>query len=250
MQQQLARSMSLVQISILLLVYFLFFTFFNRVTFTSTGIFLGTSCSRPNDYVAVHSCPCSDNCFLDPNVVSQRHTYSYWNPKLWNLVLYFGRGIVITLLNVLVYKLCQLQEGSLGQKSNSSVLSAEQLCRRFPLAEIELATHSFDEAFLIGKGGFGKVYKGIIDHGESTLAIKRLDSRSKQGASEFWTEINMLSRLRHCHLVSLIGYCDEFQEMILVYEHVSSGNLSDHCTELEDPMVMLPFLGYSASRFA
>ncbi|KAM0056102.1 putative protein kinase RLK-Pelle-CrRLK1L-1 family [Helianthus debilis subsp. tardiflorus] len=59
------------------------------------------------------------------------------------------------------------------------------------------------------------------------VAIKRLDSRSKQGAIEFWTEIKMLSRFRHSNLVSLIGYCDEFDEMMLVYEYISGGNLAE-----------------------
>ncbi|KAM7488682.1 hypothetical protein LguiB_026166 [Lonicera macranthoides] len=113
---------------------------------------------------------------------------------------------------------------------------SEHLSRRFSLDEILSATNNFDDSLIIGKGGFGNVYKGnIIDNNgngasssSTTVAIKRLNPLSKQGASEFWTEITMLSRFRHSHLVSLIGYCDNCNEMILVYEYMVRGSLADH----------------------
>ncbi|KAK2969455.1 hypothetical protein RJ640_011352 [Escallonia rubra] len=66
-------------------------------------------------------------------------------------------------------------------------MSTEQLSRRFSLAEIQAATHYFDYALAVGQGGFGKVYKGMIDNGAIAVAVKRLNSLSKQGAPEFWT---------------------------------------------------------------
>ncbi|KAJ9554637.1 hypothetical protein OSB04_018682 [Centaurea solstitialis] len=79
--------------------------------------------------------------------------------------------------------------------------------RQFSLAEIKLATHDFDDALVIGEGGFGKVYKGTIDFGgDIDVAIKRLNIDSNQGATEFWAEIEMLSKFRHSHIVSLLGY--------------------------------------------
>ncbi|XP_066396714.1 probable receptor-like protein kinase At1g30570 [Miscanthus floridulus] len=96
--------------------------------------------------------------------------------------------------------------------------------RQFSIAEIKTATMNFDESLVIGVGGFGKVYKGETENG-TPVAIKRGHAQSQQGVKEFETEIEMLSRLRHWHLVSLIGYCDEQNEMILVYEHMANGTL-------------------------
>ncbi|GJR26763.1 serine-threonine/tyrosine-protein kinase catalytic domain-containing protein [Tanacetum coccineum] len=118
-----------------------------------------------------------------------------------------------------------------SQNAQSSLsLESIQPCRQFTFSEIQLATHDFDESLVIGRGGFGKVYQGTISNGSSRVdaAIKRLESTSNQGAVEFWAEVDMLSKLRHCHLVSLIGYCKDGQEMILLYEYMPRGTLEDH----------------------
>ncbi|XP_009111987.1 probable receptor-like protein kinase At5g61350 [Brassica rapa] len=119
--------------------------------------------------------------------------------------------------------------GSKKSKSNgfSSFFSNQGLGRYFPFTELQTATQNFDEKSVIGVGGFGKVYIGEIDGG-TQVAIKRGNQSSEQGINEFQTEIQMLSKLRHRHLVSLIGFCDENKEMILVYEYMSNGPLRDH----------------------
>ncbi|CAL9069105.1 receptor-like protein kinase ANXUR2 [Musa acuminata AAA Group] len=115
-----------------------------------------------------------------------------------------------------------------GKSSGSSHLSnLAAMCRHFSFAEIKKATKNFDESLVIGVGGFGKVYKGVVDEG-TKVAIKRSNPSSEQGVNEFQTEIEMLSKLRHKHLVSLIGCCEENGEMILVYDYMAHGTLREH----------------------
>jgi Protein tyrosine and serine/threonine kinase/Malectin-like domain len=113
--------------------------------------------------------------------------------------------------------------------------------RRFTLAEIKTATRNFDESAVIGNGGFGKVYRGEIDGGSNIVAVKRADPLCGQGLKEFETEIEMLSKLRHRHLVSLIGYCEEQGEMILVYEFMANGTLRNHLYGSPPPASVLTY---------
>lgn len=169
--------------------------------------------SFPDTGYLNHDCCCSANNL--GRITSPLDTTVSWTPKLSKLVSFSGQGqsavtwvmLLITMLNIMVYKLRQLHEISLGEDKKKPLLSLspEHQCRQFLLAEMQLATNNFDQAFIIGKGGFGKVYRGVIDHGATRVAIKRLDSRSKQGASEFWTEIKMLPSFDTPTLFLLLG---------------------------------------------
>ena len=124
-----------------------------------------------------------------------------------------------------------------GKSIGSANLAAmaQGLCRYFTLQEIKQATKNFDETNVIGVGGFGKVYKGAIDNG-TLVAIKRSNPQSEQGVNEFQTEIEMLSKLRHKHLVSLIGFCEEDNEMCLVYDYMALGTFREHLYKGTKPL--------------
>ncbi|XP_078436390.1 putative receptor-like protein kinase At4g39110 [Wolffia australiana] len=112
-------------------------------------------------------------------------------------------------------------------KGSVSFSSSIGLGRYFSLHELNEATKGFSKENIIGVGGFGEVFLGHLEDGE-TVAVKRGNPQSQQGINEFQTEIQILSKLRHRHLVSLIGYCDQGSEMILVYEFMAKGPLRDH----------------------
>lgn len=111
--------------------------------------------------------------------------------------------------------------------SSTSTAHSLGLNRILAFSEIREATKNFDESLVLGVGGFGKVYRGVLEN-ETLVAVKRRNPRSQQGFTEFRTEIEMLSKLRHRHLVSLIGYCEELNERILVYEYMAGGPLRKH----------------------
>nr|XP_043617608.1 probable receptor-like protein kinase At1g30570 [Erigeron canadensis] len=124
----------------------------------------------------------------------------------------------------------------------------QQLCHHFSLADIQLATQNFNDGMAVGQGGFGKVYKGYIQTQKSSnsiVAIKRLDSMSDQGAPEFKAEVEMLSRLRHSHLVSLLGCCVDGEEMILVYEYMPHETLYHHLHKTNTPLTWMQRLKIS-----
>ncbi|KDP27741.1 hypothetical protein JCGZ_19770 [Jatropha curcas] len=104
----------------------------------------------------------------------------------------------------------------------------------FTYEEMILATKHFRPDFILGEGGFGVVYKGVIDESirpgyETTaVAIKELNPDGLQGDREWLAEVNYLGQLSHSNLVKLIGYCCEDEHRLLVYEYMASGSLEKH----------------------
>ncbi|CAL5014680.1 unnamed protein product [Urochloa decumbens] len=103
--------------------------------------------------------------------------------------------------------------------------------------DIVSATDNFSEDNMLGQGGFGKVYKGMMeDHKE--VAIKRLDKGSRQGAEEFRNEVVLIAKLQHRNLVRLLGYCIHGDEKLLIYEYLPNRSLDSFIFDAENKKVL------------
>lgn len=97
----------------------------------------------------------------------------------------------------------------------------------FTYDELVRATDGFSDANLLGQGGFGYVHKGVLPNGKE-IAVKQLKLGSGQGEREFQAEVEIISRVHHKHLVSLVGYCISGGKRLLVYEFVTNNTLEFH----------------------
>ncbi|KAI3695000.1 hypothetical protein L1987_77987 [Smallanthus sonchifolius] len=98
--------------------------------------------------------------------------------------------------------------------------------KAFSFEELNKYTNNFSESNNIGTGGYGTVYRGSLPNGQ-LIAIKRAKQGSTQGGLEFKTEIELLSRVHHKNLVSLVGFCFDQGEQMLVYEFIVNGTVKD-----------------------
>ncbi|TVU18207.1 hypothetical protein EJB05_34291, partial [Eragrostis curvula] len=140
----------------------------------------------------------------------------------------------VGLLIVVLVLVCRRQKtlekhhsetGSRTSDDDTTIKSGLNGTYRIAFHLLQEAANYFHEDWVIGTGGFRKV------------AVKRGSPTSEQGINEFRTEIELLSQLRHRHLVSLIGYYDEKNEMILVYEYVENGTLRSHLYGSNKPLL-------------
>ncbi|CAK9870600.1 unnamed protein product [Sphagnum jensenii] len=97
--------------------------------------------------------------------------------------------------------------------------------QRFTYKEICIATKDFSEAQLLGSGGHGSVYKGFLQETGSLVAVKRITRESRKGESDFIAEISVISQIRHRYLVQLRGWCQEKENLLLVYDYMSNKSL-------------------------
>ncbi|KAK6141667.1 hypothetical protein DH2020_024588 [Rehmannia glutinosa] len=121
--------------------------------------------------------------------------------------------------------------------NNKAVIAAQT----FTFRELATATKNFRQEYLLGEGGFGRVYKGRLENPDQMVAVKQLDRNGLQGNREFLVEVLMLSLLHHQNLVNLIGYCADGEQRLLVYEYMPLGSLEDHLLDLPPGQPPLPW---------
>ncbi|KAI3448395.1 hypothetical protein Pfo_005060 [Paulownia fortunei] len=119
--------------------------------------------------------------------------------------------------------------GSWDPNTNSGGVPQLKGARCFSFEELKKCTNNFSEMNEIGSGGYGKVYRGTLHNGR-LVAIKRAQQGSTQGGLEFKTEIELLSRVHHKNVVSLVGFCFDRGEQMLVYEYITNGTLKESLT--------------------
>ncbi|KAH7837830.1 hypothetical protein Vadar_018522 [Vaccinium darrowii] len=148
-----------------------------------------------------------------------------------------GAVILSAVISLIILRLLLRKQQAVSKRRQLSKSTVKiDGVKDFTYGELALATNNFDASAQVGQGGYGKVYKGTLADG-TVVAIKRAQEGSLQGEKEFLTEIELLSRLHHRNLVSLLGYCDEESEQMLVYEFMPNGTLRDHLSgKSKDPM--------------
>ncbi|KAG0626060.1 hypothetical protein M758_2G099800 [Ceratodon purpureus] len=159
-----------------------------------------------------------------PSVVGPLNAYFNSRPE----------GVQLIQLRMNAY-FSSMSEGSLlsGSMASSTTISYGSslanyaaTTKTFSLAELERATDNFRPDNIVGEGGFGRVYQGVLDSGIE-VAVKVLTRDDHQGGREFIAEVEMLSRLHHRNLVKLIGICTE-EIRCLVYELITNGSVESH----------------------
>ncbi|XP_051132775.1 leucine-rich repeat receptor protein kinase HPCA1-like isoform X2 [Andrographis paniculata] len=174
--------------------------------------------------------------------VANIYPYFEGSRKSSNVGLIIGTsvgGFVLVVLVVLagVYGFRQKKRAETATKksnpfatwdSNSNSGGVPQLkgARSFSFHELKKCTKNFSDDNDIGSGGYGKVYRAALPNGQ-LVAIKRAQQGSMQGALEFKTEIELLSRVHHKNVVSLVGFCFDQGEQMLIYEYIPNGTLKE-----------------------
>ncbi|XP_062201393.1 L-type lectin-domain containing receptor kinase SIT2-like [Phragmites australis] len=96
---------------------------------------------------------------------------------------------------------------------------------RFAYKDLLHATDGFDSKHLLGVGGFGRVYKGVLPASKTEVAVKIVSHDARQGMKQFIAEVVSIGRLRHRNVVQLLGYCRRRGELLLIYDYMPNGSL-------------------------
>ncbi|KAI5555565.1 hypothetical protein BDE02_19G090700 [Populus trichocarpa] len=156
------------------------------------------------------------------------------NKKRSFLVPVIASVVSVSVLLSIITVIWRLKRGRLNVSLSSLVgLSRKELSLKsknqpFTYTEIVSITNNFQT--IIGEGGFGKVYLGNLKDGRQ-VAVKLFSQSSRQGYKEFLSEVQLLMIVHHRNLVSLVGYCNEHENMAVVYEYMANGNLKEQLLE-------------------
>eukprot|EP01018_Ginkgo_biloba_P021619 Gb_11801 [translate_table: standard] len=141
-------------------------------------------------------------------------------------------AIAGTIVLILIYRRKKLlREAQAGlAKQRADILSANsggKSARIFSSKEVKKATNGFSKDRILGSGGFGEVYKGVLEDG-TNVAVKAAKVGNTKGVEQVLNEVRILSQVNHRNLVRLLGCCVEAEQPLMIYEYIPNGTLYDH----------------------
>ncbi|PUZ36310.1 hypothetical protein GQ55_9G028100 [Panicum hallii var. hallii] len=151
-------------------------------------------------------------------------------PRLLIVILVLAVVLALVLVSGAVAVLVKMRRRFAEEEEDWEV---EYGPHRIRYKDLHAATRGFRD--VIGAGGFGSVYHGVLRRSGAEVAVKKVSHESRQGLREFVSEIASMSRLRHRNLVQLLGYCRRRGELILVYDYMVNGSLDKHLFDADKP---------------
>ncbi|GER50267.1 receptor protein kinase [Striga asiatica] len=213
-----------------------------------------SQCGSNSDRQCAYNCTncVSSDCFNNCSTAfggQKKSTEKFWTLQIPILIaevsfaVFLVSAVCLTSVLYVRYKLRKCKCSANSKKSyngsfrkESGKIRPENLdelkirrAQMFNYDELERATNGFHQESLVGKGSFSCVFKGILKDG-TLVAVKRaiISPDMKKNSKEFHTELDLLSRLNHAHLLNLLGYCEEGGQRLLVYEFMANGSLHQH----------------------
>ncbi|MCD9640325.1 hypothetical protein HAX54_025601 [Datura stramonium] len=155
--------------------------------------------------------------------------------KLLSWIIPLSAGVILVIISLVIWirrrkiasekkKGCWGCHGNYKMDYHNGNHSEEFELPLFDLSRIAKSTNNFSLVRKIGEGGYGPVYKGVLEQGQE-IAVKRLSRTSKQGQDEFKNEVMYIVKLQHRNLVKILGCCIEGEEKMLIYEYMPNGSL-------------------------